>query len=257
MNLNIFTDFTEDIPFESRIKLIKSTGFNAVMMFFTDKESFEKQVLTIKENGLRIENVHCPFGMMNNLWTDENAFETILKVQTAIDMCHCFGIPVLVIHPTDTKNPPKPTQTGISYFNGLARYAQRQNVWLAFENIERPEYLDVIFDKVEGKNVKFCYDVGHENCFSKDTDCLTKYAEKLCALHIHDNDGDTDGHKIPFDGNIDFENFAQKLKATKYHGAISLELMMKKSHDYDTTTPEEFITKAYSAAQRLKEIIEK
>ena len=49
------------------------------------------------------------------------------------------------------------------------------NVDLAFENIERPEYLDTIFGECDDTNVRLCYDLGHENCFSKGSDVLGKY----------------------------------------------------------------------------------
>lgn len=257
MNINIFTDFTNEIGFEERISLIKQAGFDGVMMFFEDKQSFEEQLKTVKKQGLRIENVHCPFGMMNGLWTDENAFETLIKIQSAIDVCHCFAIPVLVIHPTDGLEPPSVSETGMTYFTGLVRYAQRLGVDLAFENIQRPEYLDVIFGRISESNVKFCYDIGHENCFSKGSDCLIAFGERLAALHLHDNDGSEDSHLIPFDGNIDYDSFAKKLSAAVGRGSVSLEVMKHKSDRYRHMSPQEYINRAYAAGKRLAQLYEK
>lgn len=255
-NINIFTDFTDELDFEDRIKLIKQAGFDGVMMFFDDKESFTENLKTVKRQGLNIENVHCPFGMLNGLWTDENAFEIIKMVQSAIDVCHFFAIPVLVIHPTDGLEPPPVSKTGITYFTGLVRYAGRLGVKLAFENIQRPEYLEDIFSQIDEPNVKFCYDIGHENCFSKGSDCMALYGSRLEAVHLHDNDGDADTHLIPFDGNIDYESFVKKLASTVARSSVSLEIMKHKSGLYDDISAEEYIQKAYAAGKRLAKLYE-
>ena len=254
MNLSINADFRLDTPFEQRIEQIKNAGFKSVMLFWRGSDRFQQELLCVKENGLRIESVHGPFHMMNNLWTDENAVESLVKLHGAIDCCHNYAIKTLVIHPTDTKTPPPVSECGKTYFKGLIRYAKSMNVDLAFENIECPEYLDTIFGECDDTNVKLCYDVGHENCFPNSMDVLDKYGNRLKTLHIHDNDGNDDLHGIPFDGNVDYDRFIAKLKELDYYGVISLEIMKPRWERYNEVSDEEYLARAFDAAKRLYEM---
>ncbi len=254
MILAINTNYTKTTPFADRIRMIRDAGFKSVIMFWNGSDVFEQELLCVKENGLRIESVHAPFHMMNELWTDTDPVKSLIKLHGAIDSCSNYAIKTLVVHPTDTTAPPPVSEVGKTYFRGLIRYAKSMNVDLAFENIERPEYLDTIFGECDDTNVRLCYDLGHENCFSKGSDVLGKYGERLKALHIHDNDGNSDQHAIPFDGNIDMQRFIGKLKELEYYGMITLEVMRDRSDLYDDLTDEQFLAKAFEAGKKLFEM---
>ena len=254
MILAINTNYTKTTPFADRIRMIRDAGFKSVIMFWNGSDVFEQELLCVKENGLRIESVHAPFHMMNELWTDTDPVKSLIKLHGAIDSCSNYAIKTLVVHPTDTTAPPPVSEVGKTYFRGLIRYAKSMNVDLAFENIERPEYLDTIFGECDDTNVRLCYDLGHENCFSKGSDVLGKYGERLKALHIHDNDGNSDQHAIPFDGNIDMDRFVSKLKDLEYYGMITLEVMRDRSDLYDDLTDEQFLAKAFEAGKKLFEM---
>ena len=254
MILAINTNYTKTTPFADRIRMIKDAGFKSVIMFWNGSDVFEQELLCVKENGLRIESVHAPFHMMNELWTDTDPVKSLIRLHGAIDSCSNYAIKTLVVHPTDTTAPPPVSEVGKTYFRGLIRYAKSMNVDLAFENIERPEYLDTIFGECDDTNVKLCYDLGHENCFSKGSDVLAKYGDRLKALHIHDNDGNSDQHAIPFDGNIDMQRFVSKLKELEYYGIITLEVMRDRSDLYDDLTDEQFLAKAFEAGKKLFEM---
>ena len=106
MILAVNTNYTKTTPFEERIRLIKNAGFKGVIMTWNGSDVFQQELLCVKENCLRIESVHAPFHMMNNLWTDENPMESLIKLHGAIDSCHNFAIKTLVVHCTDTLDPP-------------------------------------------------------------------------------------------------------------------------------------------------------
>ena len=161
----------------------------------------------------------------------------------------------MICHPTDGLVPPEVSRFGIENFAKIIQCGEENGVDIAFENIQLPQFLDVLFDQFGSlDNVKFCYDTGHENCFSKNTDCLTKFGSKLACLHIHDNDGNTDGHMIPFDGNLNFENFLRKLKNLDHQPPLSLELYMSKSTMYRNAAPDSFVRRAAEAAKQLEKL---
>lgn len=254
MKLNMYADFTFKIPFEERLMLIKDSGFDGVMLGFSEGLMYTQYEI-VDRFGLEIENVHSPFDRMNALWEPCPVSEYILnRTLECIDICSQNGVNKVVVHPTDGLVSPKAGKFGLNNFDKLINEASKKNVHLLFENIQLPDFLDVIFDNFGNcENVGFCYDIGHENCFSKGTDCLTKYADRLQALHIHDNDGSDDGHLIPYDGNIDYDRFLKKLFGANYDGPVSLELYMGKSDKYDNCTCKNFVSKAERAGRYLLE----
>lgn len=254
MKLNMYADFTFKIPFEDRLMLIKDSGFDGVMLGFSEGLMYT-QYETADRFGLEIENVHSPFDRMNALWELCPVSEYILnRTLECIDVCSENGVRKVVVHPTDGLVPPKAGKFGLNNFDKLINEAAKKNVRLLFENIQIPQFLNIIFDNFgHCGNVGFCYDVGHENCFSKGTDCLSEFARRLEALHIHDNDGSSDGHLIPYDGNIDYDKFLKKLSAASYGGPISLEVYMGKSDKYAEYTCKSFVSKAARAGRYLAE----
>lgn len=70
----------------------------------------------------------------------------------------------------------------------------------------------------------------------------------------HDNDGNTDGHMIPFDGNLNFEKFLRKLKNLDHQPPLSLELYMSKSTMYRNAAPDSFVRRAAEAAKQFEKL---
>lgn len=255
MKKNMFADFTIRIPFEERLSLIRNNGFDGVMLGFSDGLKYT-QYETAEKFGLEIENVHSPFDRMNALWEKRVESEYILqRTMDCIKISAENNVNTVVIHLTDGLISPQVSRFGLYNFDKLVNFAEQKNVTLAFENIQLPQFLDVIFSKFSNSDrVKFCYDVGHENCFTKGSDCLEKYGDKLVCLHIHDNDGTSDGHMIPFDACIEYSLFFQKLKNLEWKGPMSYELYMNKINYYEGCTPQRFVERAYNSAVRFESL---
>ncbi len=253
MKLNMFADFTAAIPLEDRLALIKENGFDGVMLGFSEEYKHNQFELADK-TGLAVENVHSPFDRMNALW-DKRSDSTAIYNRTAdcIRICAENNVSRIVVHPTDGLVPPQVSLFGMKNFDGLISTAANYGVKLLFENIQLPSFLDILFDKFGvSESVGFCYDIGHENCFTKGEDRLVKHSGLLEALHIHDNEGSSDSHMLPFDGNIDYRLFAEKLKTIGYEGALSLEVFRDRSRQYTQISADEFVKKAKQAADRLE-----
>ena len=72
----------------------------------------------------------------------------------------------------------------------------------------------------------FCYDSGHENAFTPTEDYLSQYGDILVAMHLHDNNGQSDGHLPPLhpSGTVNWERKVAQLKQTALFGRmITLE----------------------------------
>jgi sugar phosphate isomerase/epimerase len=252
--LSIFSWFGFSIPMNERFKLIKEAGFDGVMLWWSDEyaeadgdKSLHPELA--RQNGLFIENIHTPFQGINCLWTEGingDDFEKILL--NCIDDCSMHEIPTAVVHSCRGYNPPPINQVGLNRIKRLVETAEKKNVNIALENLRRPDYLDFIFQNIKSDRLGFCYDSGHENCYTKGTDLLTQYGSKLMALHLHDNDGTDDQHLIPGEGSIDWGVIKKKLNEAKYSGTVALEVTNEFSHCAENRNPEVFLRKAYEAA---------
>ena len=239
--------FGYQIANKERFKLIKETGFDNVCLWWGNEfmdYDIDKSLLpgVARSVGLEVENIHAPFCKTNLIWEDSINAEDIVKryTQCIID-CSQHNIPTVVIHLTSRDTPPPPTLIGLDRIKYLVELAEQKEVNIALENLRKPEYLQFVFSNIQSNKLGFCYDSGHENCYSKGTDLLGIYGDKLMALHLHDNDGTDDQHRIPGEGTINWESIVQKIKSTRYNGIISLEVTNEFSKQYSGILAKEFL----------------
>ncbi|MGH4121627.1 MAG: sugar phosphate isomerase/epimerase family protein [Clostridium sp.] len=253
----IFSWFGYPIDISERFRLIKQAGFDGVLLWWGDENidtdgAKEKQPELALENGLIIENVHLPFSGTNDLWLDNiNGDEYENLIITSIEQCANFQIPTVVMHLTRGNNPPPICKTGLNRIRRIVDIAENLNVSVALENLRKPEYMDYILQEISSTKLGFCYDSGHNNCFTPKRDFLKHYGDRLFALHLHDNDGIDDLHMIPFDGNIQWNKIKNELDDICYKGAISLEVEQGRYDKYRNMSAEEFLRRAFISATKL------
>lgn len=71
------------------------------------------------------------------------------------------------------------------------------------------------------------------------------------ALHLHDDGGKFNQHRLPLDGTIDWPTAMKKIRETGYSGATAIEAM---NWDYEELSAKEFLHKAFERAKRLEEL---
>lgn len=95
--------------------------------------------------------------------------------------------------------------------------------------------LDLIRASGSGEHLGVCLDIGHLHRLRSHglteqtaTEFIAKAGDRLKALHIHDNHGDTDDHLLPFtDRGLDWAEFMQALSANGYKGLFNFEIHME------------------------------
>ena len=255
--LGIHSWFGYNYPFEERIKLIKDTGFQYTMTWWGDEgreknEPKEIEPDIVRKHGLIIENTHFSFIGINNIWEDTLDGKEIFNIYLSyIDDCKKHEIPMAVMHVTNGINPPPYGELGLNRFKKIIEKAEKNNVTIALENLLRPEYLDYIFDNIKSDKLKFCYDSGHENCLMSGIKFLEKYKDKLAALHLHDNNGLSDQHLLPFSGTINWGDIIDRLKDINYKGVFSLELDAQSNNVVNHYTASDYLSEAINIAYKL------
>lgn len=92
--------------------------------------------------------------------------------------------------------------------------------------------IDEFNDKYNAEVLGFCFDVGHANLVGIDfEDFFNILGKRLKVLHIHDNDGISDLHQIPFTftktrenkSATNWEGFVRGLQKNSFEGVLSFE----------------------------------
>jgi sugar phosphate isomerase/epimerase len=107
-------------------------------------------------------------------------------------------------------------EKSIEMWSWLSQRLADEGTLLTLENVfeHGPEDIEIIFQNLAGKNVGFCFDIGHQSAFSRTSFELwiKVLGPYLAQLHIHDNDSTRDQHKGLGRASIDFPSFFKLLK---------------------------------------------
>jgi sugar phosphate isomerase/epimerase len=259
--LSVNALFGYSLPLVERLRMIKATGFDEVVLFWGEKfleiDGYrDLHPEMARGMGLGIENIHAPIGEANLFWIDSGDSDDYEKrMLQCITDCAKYDIPAVVYHIT-CPEPPIFNQIGLDRFKRMVDYAEKKNINIAIENIWHIDYLEYIFKGIESKRLGFCYDSGHENCFTNGSDLLTKFGSKLMALHLHDNDGIKDLHQIPGYGTIEWTQLLHRVKLSGYNGAFALELNTNSKECVDESVSRIFLEEAFTVGKRLSEVLE-
>lgn len=241
------------------LEMIKSAGFDSV---FSNKYEIQ-EVTDIKNKaeklGLDVEFLHAPFRGINDFWCAGIKYLQLKEtVKASIDSAAANGIPVVVMHVDSGWNPPDICDIGLNRFDSLVEYADKKNVKIAFENIRNFGTLAAMMQRYRSaKNVGYCYDCGHEHCYTETVHFTELFGPRILCTHIHDNVGrdgrdDPDDHLMMFDGNIDYADMMARLRRVGFGGTLTVEI--EKNERYDNMTNEEYINTAYERIVKISEM---
>lgn len=242
------------VAIEEQVRLMKKYGFDATFSA-ADSETLDEEIAACRAAGIVHENLHAPFRHINDMWIDSPEGDMMLgELKAAVDSCKRYDIPVLVVHLSSGMRPPRINPLGISRFGELMAYAREQGVAIAYENQRFLSNISLAFE--EFADAYFCFDTGHQACFTGNVSFLPIFGQRTVAVHIHDNHAiyNGDEHMLPFDGVIDFDATMRALARTPYHGALMLEVLATHTPYYESTSAEEYYARASTAAQRLREV---
>lgn len=227
-------------------KAIAEAGFGAVLVTLGGSFSNDEQVRIIRSFGLEIDNCHAPWSNINHLWLEDDKGEEVYRMlRDNLIECGRLGIPRSVWHISSGNDYPPISEIGMERIARLVETADDANVDICLENQRFFHFIDYIYAHNDSPRLKFCYDSGHEACFSQTKLALPKYRARLAALHLHDNCGayNADEHLMPGRSTgVDWDYVRRNLK--DYTGVISLELKR-----IPEMTHEEYYAAAYKAAR--------
>ncbi len=210
--------------------------------------------------GLKLLDLHATMGTENCYYASEDAAIRQAGVELVfnrIEMTAALGGDAIILHPPRKC---ESTQKGWwlaiwQAFDAIIPVAEKYNIRIALENMATTEswlIIQRIFDHYKSATLGFCYDSGHGNLIPDGLNRLEQVADKLCALHLHDNDGTGDQHLPPFRGSVDWTRLTQILAKISYAKPLTLETSKRNVSDL---TEKEYLSECVNAGQKLAEML--
>ena len=259
------------LPMTQVIDLLADTGFSAVSPGWQRDDQLNEIICEARCRNLTIQSLHGPLRGMPAMWEENPEIaRPILQdlLQSATD-CAKYEIPVLVVHPWNGVHYTfREDALCFDHFDVLVQHAEKAGICIAFENLEGPEYLTALLDRYAGNPaVGFCWDSGHERCYTPGWEFLSRYGNRLVMTHLNDNLGitDPDGnlqgtddlHLLPYDGNTDWDAAICRLKAANCQKILNFELKIRPKGDrckldlYSKMPLQEYLQLAYERASQV------
>ena len=260
INLHAIGGLTDEVF----IKTMAELGFTATFCMAKPAEQMERLGKLCAAENIRFDMLHAPFDHINDIWLDcEDGQRMLMELKDCVDQCLVVGSPIAVVHLSSKQNPPTITDIGRGRFEELVAYARKKGVKIAFENQRKLFNLAWAFETFGPEDgVGFCWDCGHENCFTPGKQFMPLFGDRLICTHIHDNEGvfNEDKHMLPFDGTLDFQRVTRQIRESGYTGVLMLEVLAGASDHYEGINyqgvePREYLQRAADAVKRLEKMI--
>ncbi|MEM2105115.1 MAG: sugar phosphate isomerase/epimerase [Candidatus Bathyarchaeia archaeon] len=181
-------------------------------------------------------SIHAPFADINIASPSNFMLKAMIKrLEKSIANANSLEAYMWVFHPG--------LKTGISMFypnadwaqncetaSFLSKIAEDYGVKIAIENVPEP-YPFLMksvaeferFYKEVNEPIGLALDVGHANLNGQIEQFLTRFADKIAHLHVHDNDGQEDQHLGVGYGTVNWESFASLLNKVRFNGVVVVE----------------------------------
>lgn len=244
---------------KEQVELIATAGFKYVdwdMARFkgSSKQGKESDEETVKyyenlrnicdANGLTV----CMSHAIYPTYSEKNQADVLKRIEKCFIASNILGSKYMVVHPFMPKkwegeqNRELRVSKNIKFYNSLTTLAERYDVTICIENMfgfpnksgynetacSRYEEMLDIYNGIKNKKwFAFCYDSGHANMLYKDkqTDMINALGENIKTVHLHDNNGKIDFHRLPHNkGTINWDDTILSLKNAGFNGVYNFEI---------------------------------
>lgn len=250
ININCYSN---ELSISQQIELMKENEFETTFAM-ADLKNICGIIEDVQSAGIIFETLHAPFSHINDMWKEDDC-GMLSELLDSVRLCAKYFIPVLVVHLSAGRPAPTINDFGNRRYDTLVEEAQKYGVKIAFENSRCVGSIAAALERYP--DVYFCWDVGHEYCFTPGMAFLPYFKDRVGALHLQDNmcQLDRDLHLIPYDGLIDMESVTKRLAKSSYQSSIMLELGRKHSDIYTNLSPKEYYKRAAEAARKFEQAV--
>lgn len=216
--------------------------YEMMQIGWSEEEAWAKEISAYADQlGVRFTQMHGPVHgrTYTNLATGFTLDSFIGLAKRSLRTAAILGIPWVVFHPSDIAIEGKETYEeildyNINFYRRLFPVLEETGVGIALENgcfvqgynrfFTVAEELAQLVDALNHRLVGACWDTGHAHVQKVDqAPALRILGSRLKATHIHDNNGVSDQHLLPYQGTIDWTELVGALKEIGYGGDFTYE----------------------------------
>ena len=249
---------------EPYLKAIAEAGFSHVHWvqhwscdFIYTEPEIDQIGRWLKEYGLQLLHLHASAGQ-EKVWFSPREYERragVELVANRIEMTARLGADVIVLHLPYVDLAEQAGQESLAIvrrsLDELKAIAQRRQVRIALENGMKDvmqKFIEVLLSEYDKDYLGVCYDSGHGNIVGDGLEWLDSVKHRLICIHLHDNNGTDDQHKLPLTGTIDWPGLMGIISQSPYQEPLILETLMTQA---DIQDEGEFLKQALQAATKL------
>ncbi len=239
---------------EELIDMMHDAGFDAIDFSFDaapynkkEGEEFKAWLKTIRAHaegyGMSFTQAHAPFPSSDaDPVKNEEIFQSIVR---SMEHASILGVDIIVVHPVqhlsydEDDNAEKLFEMNMAFYRRLEPYCKKYNIKVALENMyqiprfrktmhstcSRPEEFNRYLDTLNSEWFVGCLDIGHSLLVCEDPANFIRAMgkDRLKCLHVHDVDGSTDSHTLPYFGIANWDKITAALKEIGYDGEFTFE----------------------------------
>jgi sugar phosphate isomerase/epimerase len=244
------------------LQRILSAGVSAVEIFcarqhldYFNRQQVNEIASFLRDAPLRVHSVHLP------MFTDEHwgkggpasivdianpskpkRIAAVDEVKRALDLADSFPFRFAVQHlgvGFDDEWSMRKVDAAFSSLEELKSFGRQRGVEILVENIPNAlssaQKLNEFF-QLTHLNLGVCFDVGHANLMEGVEAAFELLEDRICSLHVHDNDGSKDKHLFPGfhkEGTVDWKRTMELLR----RGADKYPLLLELKEDPSMSDP--------------------
>lgn len=218
-----------------------SSFANPLHFKYKDEEYLENFLALLLKYNLRASSIHAPIDSEADISSPDPALreQAIKETIKSIDALAKLGGRILVVHPGG-KSVDREKQLRIASrsLQIVESYCQRLNIRLTLENMlpgyvgSKVEDLEYLLSSLSPR-AAICLDTGHGFLNGNLFELMRTLGGRICHLHIQDTHASSDEHLLPFQGEIDWEEFMIKLTQIHYKGIFMTEIREAKNNSLE------------------------
>jgi sugar phosphate isomerase/epimerase len=260
----------------AHLEEIASFDFDAVELFATrshvdyhSREAIDGVADWLRELGLRLHGIHAPitdsfkddrWGRAFSIASADGARrqEAVREATQALELARRVPVDVFVVHlgiprgqqASGSDNVADAARRSLEEIQAVAHpLGTRVAVEVIPNGLSTPDALVTLLEEdLPGTGAGICLDLGHALLLGDVVDAVECVAGHLITTHVHDNDGRSDSHLVPFEGRIDWGATVMALQKVGYDGTLLFEVA-------DTSTPRDVLEKTRRARARLDQLL--
>lgn len=208
---------------------------------YHEKEHIKELNDWFKTEGVELHSLHSPIYISNDFRSGAlplnivdlekpNRVEAMDEIKRAVEVAEYMPFRFLVQHigKTDEFDDPRKFESALSSIEHLRAFCRQLGVTLLLENtpndLATPEKLRELLNALHYPDLGICFDTGHAHMTSSVHQAWGELEDRIHSTHVHDNKRDRDAHLWPGEGNINWADTMQALRAAPLVPALVLEI---------------------------------